>query len=308
VTASESPRSMPRQPGLLRQMLDRGGYDVDVAGVRHNPMRDLFYLLINSSWLGLLGLYLLGFVTINLLFAALYFADPASLGGTNTSVTSRFWRGFVFSVQTLVSIGVGDITPKSVYGHVIAIIEALVGLILLALSTGLAYARFARPTARILFSKVATITDSDGCPTLSWRVLNQRDNLILDARARAFLLRSQTDAGGKPAWHFDELELVRPDSPVFALSWTIRHRIDSTSPLHGIDAASDGATQIEIMAVITGTDESLAQAIHARTVYEPGDLRWNMRLVDIIGQKTIGRRTLRYARFHDVEPVTGVSA
>lgn len=300
---TDRPVTRPAQTGALQRMLDRSGYDVDVVGARHSLFRDLYYLLMNTSWARLLGVYVGAFLAINLLFALLYFADPGALGGTNANVDSRFWRGFLFSVQTLVSIGVGDIAPRSVYGHGVAVVEALTGLILLALSTGLAYARFARPTARILFSDVATIAAIDGASTLSWRALNQRDNLILEAHARAYLLRSVPDAAGKLAWHLEDLDLVRPDAPVFALSWTLMHRIDAASPLHGLDAAAVAASRLEIMVVITGIDESMAQPIHARKVYEPADLRWNMRLVDIIAQPTGKRRILRYAHFHSVEPV-----
>lgn len=282
-------------------MFDRADHNVEVEGEPRRLLQDLFYLIIETSWARLLGLYLLLFAAIVLAFALLYWLDPNALGGSSPALPGRFGRALIFSVQSLVSIGVGSIFPASLYGHAVAILEALTGLIVLALSTGLAYARFARPTARVLFARVAAIANVDGAPCLSMRLINQRDNLILDARARAFALRPGRDAAGKPSWSFLDLPLTRPEVPVLAISWTLVHPIDSDSPLAGLDADGFAASGIEILVVISGTDESMAQPIHARMVYEAPDLRWNARFVDIISAPATRGRRLRYTRFHDVE-------
>lgn len=283
-------------------MFDRADHNVEVEGEPRRLLHDLFYLLLETSWPRLLGLYLMLFVAINLLFALIYWLDPHALGGDSPGVSGRFGRALVFSVQSLVSIGVGSIHPASLYGHAIAVVEALTGLIVLALSTGLAYARFARPTSRILFARVCTIAIADGAPALAIRLINQRDNLVLDAHARAFALQPGRDAAGKPSWSLVDLPLTRSEVPVLAISWTLTHRIDADSPLAGLDAGSLAASGIEILVVVSGTDESMAQPIHARTVYEPADICWNARFADIISAPAMRGRRLRYTRFHDVEP------
>ena len=292
-----------RKTGALRQMFDRADHNVEVDGEPRRLLQDLFYLMIETSWVRLLGLYLLLFAAIVLVFALLYWLDPDALGGSSPAVPGRFGRALAFSVQSLVSIGVSSIYPVSLYGHAVATLEAFTGLIVLALSTGLAYARFARPTSRLLFARVATVANTDAGPRLAMRLINQRDNLILDARARAFALRRGLDAAGKPSWSFLDLPLTRPEVPVLAISWTLVHPIDNDSPLAGLDAEGIEASGIEILLVVSGTDESMAQPIHARMVYEAQDLRWNARFVDIISAPATRGRRLRYTRFHDVEPV-----
>lgn len=282
-------------------MFDRADHSVEVEGEPRHLLRDLFYLLLETSWMRLLGIYFALFAAIVLGFALLYWLDPQALGGASPGIEGRFGRALVFSVQSLVAIGVGTIYPASLYGHAVAVAEGLTGLVVLALSTGLAYARFARPTSRILFAKVAAIGVAEGRPVLSMRLINQRDNLILEAHARAFALRPGRDAAGKPSWGFLDLPLTRPEVPVLAISWTLTHVITADSPLAGLDAESFAAARIEILVVVSGTDESMAQPIHARTVYEAADLRWNARFVDIISAPATRGRRLRYTRFHDVE-------
>lgn len=293
----------PRPPGALGSMLRRGGINVRTIGAERAPVRDAYYNLLHESWGALLLQFPLAFLGFNLLFAILYWLDPHGMAvqGDGADV-SRFWRDFFFSVHTLATIGYGNVYPVTMYANVVVVIEAMVGVLGFALTTGLAFARFARPTARVLFSNVAIVRQFEGVPTLMIRSVNQRHNLILEASARVSLLREMREADGTVMRRFFDLDLVRNANPVFALSWTVMHKITPSSPLYGLSAAEIEGQGDEIIIIIAGTDEAMAQTIYARSAYEAADLRWNMRFVDILGVVD-GRRTLDYRKFHDVVPV-----
>ena len=298
------PPPIPAQSSALRAMLHRGTAAVIVLGRREPVFGDTYYRLLHGSWPRLLGQFTLAFVAFNLVFATLYWLDPGGLqliGGE--SDVPRFWRGFFFSVHTLVTIGYGNVVPRDLYTNLVVVAEAIVGVLGFAVTTGLVFARFARPTARVLFSDAAVVAPFAGVPAIQLRAVNQRHNLILSASARVALLRSVADDQGHVMRRFFDLDLVRDANPVFALSWTIVHCITPTSPFHGQTPAEIAASDDELIVIIAGTDESMAQTIHARTAYAARDLRWNMRFADILGETGDGRRTLDYARFNDVEPI-----
>jgi inward rectifier potassium channel len=170
------------------------------------------------------------------------------------------------------------------------------------------FARFSRPFARVLFSKVAIITPFDGVPTLMFRAANQRGNRILDAAVSVSLARQATSKEGLVMRRFDELEPMRAKSPLFALSWTIMHRIDETSPLHGFDLAAMRERDIEIIVLLSGTDETLADVIYARYSYKPEHLRWDHRFVDVLSETPAGHRVVDLRKFHDTEPLRATTS
>lgn len=296
---------VPPRPSALRAMLENGGIELDVVGARRVGFGDIYYRLLHESWPRLLAQFVGAFMTFNLAFATLYYIDPHGLVvEKGLADVPRFWRGFFFSVHTLVTIGYGNIVPDDLYVNIVVVFEAIAGVLGFALITGLAFARFARPTARVLISNVAVVAPFEGIPTIMLRAVNKRHNLILEANARASLLRIGRDDQGNALRRFFDLELVRSANPVFALSWTIMHKITPTSPFHGMSAEAIAASGDEVIVVISGTDESMAQTIHARTAYAGSDLRWNVRFVDILGNLESGKRTIDYTRFHETVPLT----
>ncbi len=295
-----------RPPSALRAMLRNGGPDIKTIGAERAPFGDIYFNLLHESWGSLLLQFIIGFLAFNLFFATLYAFDVHGLAiqGSEADVP-RFWRDFFFSVHTLATIGYGNVYPVSMYANIVVVFEAMTGLLGFSVITGLAFARFARPTARVMFSRVAVVQPFEGVPTVMLRAVNQRHNLILEASARASLLRQVTEPDGKVLRRFFDLDLVRNSNPMFALSWTIMHKITETSPLHGMAPEAIEAAGDEIVVVISGTDEAMAQTIYARTAYEAEDIRWNMRFADILTLTPGGVRTLDYRKFHDIEPVPG---
>jgi inward rectifier potassium channel len=233
----------------------------------------------------------------NLLFAALYLLQYGSIANSGGS----FWNAFFFSVQTMATIGYGEMRPATTYANVIVAVEVLLGLVGFALATGVIFARFSRPTARVIFSAVAVVVRHDGKPTLMFRAANQRHNRIVEAQVTLTLARDEVTAEGEAMRRFHDLRPERARSPLFSLTWTVLHVIDGASPLSGAGPellASQGA---ELLVTMVGLDETLSQTIHARHVYRAAEILWGRRLVDILGAGTGDDRAIDYSRFHDTE-------
>ena len=271
-----------------------------VKGQDKGRWTDVYHRVLIASW----SLFIAGvaavFLIVNALFALLYMGDPKGIAHAHPG---SFWDLFVFSVQTVGSIPYSEMVPKSAYIDSVVIFEAFVGILYLGLVTALMFARLSRPTARIVFSNVAIITPYDGVPTLMFRAANQRGNQILDASVAISLAHQATSKEGVVMRRFVELPLMRARTPLFALSWTIMHRIDETSPLHGLDRGAMIDCLMEIIVLLNGRDETLADTIYARYSYTPDQIVWDQRFVDVISAHPSGRFIVDLSRFHDTEPV-----
>ena len=285
-------------PPAPQRMLDEKGHtNVVRMGIERSPWDDLYYLLLTISWSRFFALTLLLYGVVNTLFALLYLVGGDNLANAEPG---SFWDAFFFSVQTMATIGYGAISPKTFYGNVIVAIEAMLGLLGVAVITGLAFARLARPTARILFSRVAIITQYNGVSTLMFRTANKRDNQILEARLWVFLVRDEVTEEGQAMRRFYDLSLSRQLSPVFNLTWTAMHPIDENSPLYGETPESLRDHATEIVVSLTGIDETVAQTVHARYSYLTQEILWDTQFANLLTQTSDGRRAIDFTRFHDV--------
>ena len=276
-----------------------------VKGQDSSRWTDIYHVVLTARWSAFfLGLAAV-FIAINAIFALLFLTDPQGLANARPH---DFWDAFVFSlrtigVPTIGAIGHGDMAARSGYIDDIVVIEAFTGILYLGTVTAVLFARFSRPFARVLFSNVAIIAPYDGVPTLMFRAANQRGNSIVDASVSVSVARQATSKEGLVMRRFDELALMRARTPLFALSWTIMHRIDEASPLYGVDLDTMRAREIEIVILLSGTDETLADIIYARHSYTPDDLRWGHRFIDVLSLTPGGTRVVDLHRFHDTEPL-----
>jgi inward rectifier potassium channel len=277
-----------------------GRFQVDGMGVWYLQWRDPYHLLLTLPWSGFLGAIVCFYIAINAFFACLYLLEPNSIANARPN---SFIDAFFFSVQTLASIGYGVMNPQTLYANIIVTIEAITGLIGIALMTGLSFARFSRPTARVLFSQAAIVMPYNQVPTLMFRTANQRKNQILEAQVQAYLMRNEVSAEGQTMRRFYDLKLLRRQTPTFTLSWTIMHPIDPDSPLYDMTPEQLQQTRTTIVISLSGMDETVMQPIHARHTYVPQDIRWNHQLVDIFYDTVDGHRYLDYGYFHETLPL-----
>ncbi|HEY9301539.1 MAG TPA: ion channel [Phormidium sp.] len=266
-------------------------------GSSHSHWRDPYHWLLTISWDKFVIVIIIVYTIANTIFALAYLAGGDCIANARPG---SFADAFFFSVQTMASIGYGAMHPKTDYANMVVAIEALVGLMGLAMGTGLMFARFSRPTAKVLFSKVAVIAPYNGKPTLMFRTANERHNQIFEAEMHVSLVRDEVSIEGYVMRRFYDLKLVRNQTPIFALTWTGMHIIDETSPLYGETSETLHHSNIEIIVILTGIDETVAQTIHTRHSFLAEEILWNQRFVDILVTMPDGKRLIDYTRFNDV--------
>lgn len=277
-----------------------GSSDSLSVGLRQSWFGDLYHHLLGMGWCRFMLLGSLFYIATNVLFALAYLIEPMGIGNAQPG---SFWDAFFFSVETLATIGYGQMYPATLFANLVMTFETIVGIMVVAVATGLVFARFSRPTARVMFSRIAVIGPYNGTPTLSLRLANQRRNQILEAEVAAALLRDETTAEGTVIRRFHSLRLARERTPAFGMTFTVMHPIEPDSPFYGLTPALLEAQEAELVVMVTGLDETMLQPVHARSSYLANEIRWDHRLVDIIGWTEDGRRIVDYRRFHDAEPL-----
>lgn len=275
---------------------ERGGSFVQV-GAASGAWRDPYHLLLTLSWPRFFAAAFLLAVAANAAFAALYLA----LGGIENARPGSFADAFFFSVQTMSTVGYGHMHPVSPAANAVASLEAMLGMTGFALGAALLFARVSRPTARVLFSRVAVVSTYEGGRALMFRCANQRTNQMLEACMLVTLVRNEPLAGGGEMRRFHPLTLVQEKTPIFALPWTVIHVLDEASPLGGESAESLSAAGAEIVVVLSGIDDVFARPVHARHSYVAADLRWDGRFADIVAKRPDGKLRVDLGRIHDVE-------
>lgn len=261
---------------------------------------DIYHRAVRMPWPPFLGLMAVGFLALNALFGLLYMLGDRTIEGAGAN---SFTDHFFFSVQTLATIGYGQMYPHSTYGHILVTVEAMIGMLGIGLVAALAFARLSLPMARIRFSQVAVITSFDGVPTLMLRAANERRNSIIAARVQVSLLRQETTREGFNIRRFYDLKLARSETPMFSLSWLIMHPITPESPLYQLSAETLANGEFALLVSITGLDENLSQTLHARQSYFNTDLRLNYRFRDMLEVSAAGDRLLDLRRIDDIEAV-----
>jgi inward rectifier potassium channel len=281
------------------RLLTRSGrYNIVRRGVPDPRWHDLYHQLLGASWIWLITVLIVSAALANALFALAYLATG---DGIENARPGSFTDAFFFSVQTMATIGYGKLIPRGNVANVLVSLEALFGLGGLAVATGLLFAKFSRPTARVMFSRNAVVAMRDGVPRLMFRVANERESLIVEARIHVVLVRTETTTEGETMRRFHDLVLERGHTAIFPLSWTVTHTLSAESPLHGMTAESLERSDLELICSLTGTEELFASTIHARFSYSASDIKVGYRLVDIVSTEPDGRRAVDYTHFHDVE-------
>ena len=273
-----------------------GSREVITEGLQLSFWTDLSHRCMTASWPAFIAGAALVFVLFNAIFAAFYWIgdDPISNVPHGAYIDYLY-----FSIETLSTAGYGDMHPQTHYGHFIATIELFTGIFSMSLMTGLIFARFSRPSSRILFANGAVVSNHEGKTTLMVRFANERHNVISNATAKLWMLKNVVTAEGHPTRRFFELPLLRNESPIFALSWTIYHLIDERSPLYGLTPQDMTSSDIALVVVVSGFDVVAAQTVHARKTYEHTDILFGQRYVDVVEPSDDGRVRIDYGRFHD---------
>jgi inward rectifier potassium channel len=289
---------MRRRPRHIR--VRSGQFEYVKLNAKNFDLRDTYHLILTLSWPGFAGFIFSIYLLINVVFALLYLLEPHAIA---EMAPGSFLDAFFFSVETLATVGYGHMYPETLYGHLITMLEIMVGLFGLAVITGLIFVRFSRPTARMHFSKVAVIAPFDGVPHFMIRVANLRHQAMVEPEFRVMLLRSVITAEGEEMRRFSTLKLQFDHLISFPAVLTIRHRIDEKSPLFGLTPEDFQRLDVRIMASIVGVDTVIVAPVQSFSDYNYDQIEWNRRFVEIYNQSKEHEWTVDYGRIDETEDI-----
>jgi inward rectifier potassium channel len=269
-----------------QRLLNRdGSFNVERKGLPFLSSFSAYHAMLTMPWWQFFGITAAAYFAANALFAVAYLAcGPDSLGGLLGSDTvgyerHPYLRAFFFSIQTISTIGYGHIVPIGVPANTIVAIEAMVGLLGIAVITGLLFARFSRPTAKVLFSRHALIAPYQNISAFEFRVANARSNELIEVSAKVLLSRFE-EVDGMRTRRYYPLPLERTGVVFLPLTWTVVHPIDEKSPLFGATAEMLKQVQAEFLVLLTAFDETFSATVHTRTSYIPEEVKWNYRFAN----------------------------
>jgi inward rectifier potassium channel len=286
---------MPSQNKTTRTVT-LGSTRVHTHGLPRAHLQDVYHYAMVLTWPQFMAVFAAVFLVLNTVFAGLYLLSDQAIANQSPA---GFLGAFFFSVETLATVGYGDMHPATLYAHVVATVEIFVGMTGIALMTGVMFARFSRPRARITFAKNPVVSTMDGRKTLMIRVANARQNMIVDASAKLRLLRNETTPEGYTFRRIFDLKLRRDEQPMFMLGWSLMHDIDDQSPLKDVPLGSAKASNTTLILSISGTDETTSQTMLSRFSYDCAKILWGHRYVDVLYTDADGQSHMDYTLIHD---------
>jgi inward rectifier potassium channel len=269
-----------------------GGRRIIAEGLEGNLWKDVYHNAMTASWPAFIATLAVAFLALNFAFALIYDLGQAPIANARAGLPDLFF----FSVETTSTVGYGDMHPQTDYGHIVATIENFIGMLLLAMMTGLVFARISRPRARVIFARYPVVAAHNGVPTLMFRIANARSNFISEAVAKTWMIGPSVSQEGRRLVGFQTMRLVKSENPTFALSWVLFHPIEADSPLFGMDDETLNASEINFVVSIVGFDETSGQTVHARDVFAAQDVRFGHEFEDIIWSDDSGMRHIDYAK------------
>jgi inward rectifier potassium channel len=262
-----------------RRLLNRdGSFNVRREGARWWESLSAYHYLLTISWPLFFSFVVAAFLVTNAVFAEIYvLAGDGALHGVHAATAGgRFVESFFFSVHTLATIGYGTISPATLAANIIVTLETLIGLVGVAVIAGISFGRFARPVARIRFSRNAVIAPYRGGRAFMFRIVNERSNQLVDLQARVLLSRRRRESATNDR-EFITLALERDSVAFFPLSWTIVHPITADSPLRDWDEHDFAECDVELLVLLNGFEETFSQTVHTRSSYKAGEVVWGAR-------------------------------
>jgi inward rectifier potassium channel len=291
-----------RDPRERAARVRLGSYEFRKKGVSRFDMRDPYHLAVALTWRQFFATLLATYLLVNVVFAGLFWLSPGSVANARPH---DFGDAFFFSIETLATVGYGEMYPATLYGHVIASTEIICGLGFTAILTGLTFVRFSRPRAKLVFASNPVVAMHNGKPTLMLRVGNGRLGVLLDAVAKLNVLLSATSSEGNRFRRAQELRLERAHLPAFPLTWTLMHVLDEQSPLHGYDRARVITAHAQLFVTLEARDPTLAAVVHDIRNYAAEDIRFGMRYADAVTMAEDGTPVADLARIGALEPDVG---
>jgi inward rectifier potassium channel len=289
--------------GELRRTINPdGSFNVKRTGL-HWRDANPYLMLIDTTWTRFLLVVLLGFLTVNIIFASLYLMiGIKSLKGLESDM-GPFANAFFFSVHTLTTVGYGNVYPEGVGANTISSLEAATGLMVFAIATGLLYGRFSKPSARIIYSKNALIAPYQDGTSLQFRITNARRNVLINMQARIVLMTVDS-SNGELSRNFIDLPLERRSVYFFALTWTVVHPIDAASPFFGKTREDLARLAAELLILIEGFDDTFSQVVHSMYSYRHDEIVWGAQFIPAFKIDSKGDLVVEVDRIDEMKMVS----
>ena len=279
-----------------------GSFEIKLKGISRFDPRDPYYLAVALTWPQFLAAMFALYLSLNLVFATLYWLIPGSVANARPN---SFADVLFFSIETLATVGYGEMYPAMLYGHVVMAVEIVCGFAFTAILTGLTFVRFSRPRAKLIFAANPVVAMHNGKPTLMVRIGNGRATVLTDGEAKLNLFFFDTTAEGEPIRRAQELPLERAHIPVFTIFWTLMHVLDERSPMRGYDMARAIKTDARVFVTVEARDPTLATTVHDVCYYAPKDILFGMRYADVASIAEDGTPVADLRRIGALEPDLG---
>jgi inward rectifier potassium channel len=288
-----------------QRLLNRdGSFNVKREGFSILGSNSVYHSALSISWTRFNLIVACSALVFNAVFAVVYFlcGEGALTGAAGVGLAGRLLDAFFFSVQTATTIGYGQIAPSGILANVVVSIEVMTSLMGFAMATGIMFARFSRPNAKIIFSEKAVIAPYQGITAFEFRIMNERRNQLIQLEIKVLLSRLETH-DGQVVRRFHDLSLERSQVVFFPLNWTVVHPIDGDSLLHGVTEAEFLSWDPEILILLTGIDETFSLKVHARSSYKGDEIVWGAKFSDMYRSEKDGMISIDVSRLHSIEPV-----
>lgn len=258
---------------------------------------DFYHTLLRMPWWLFFICFIFFYLLINAFFASIYYFSGDNILNANPE---SYWDAFFFSFQTSATIGYGYLLPKTILAQMVVMLDTLSGLFFVALATGLAFAKFSRPTSKVLFSKNILVSSLYGKKTLMFRMGNARHSQIIDAKVVVVMVIPEITPEGQSFRRIYDIPLIRSHSPLFSLGWTVMHHIDENSPVNKVSKEQLLSENINFIISITGMDDVFSQNIYDRYIYYGRDITYDKYFANVMGVDSKGGSFIDYRRFHEL--------
>lgn len=276
------------------------GASVLKIGTRAYDYRDPYHFAVALDGARFFAVVVGTYLAINVLFALAYVASPGCIANARSLLDV-----FFFSIETLATVGYGDMAPATTYGHIVASIETVVGIAFTAVATGIIFVRFSRPKSNVVFADSAVVTTHDGKPTLMLRLGYARTGMLVGARAHVDLILVTQTREGRPFRRMHELSLVRARVPMLVLTWSLMHVIDEASPLYGLDEDALRAAQARVVVTLEAKDDAAGVDVFDLKTYGIDHIVFGSHFADVVLFDARGNSHADMRRLSDLEPDAG---
>ncbi len=242
--------------------------------------RNIYQFLVTVSWPVFFTCVFSGYFLTNLFFASIYtFVGVENINGAlSNSVEIPFWSAFFFSVQTLTTVGYGGMHPLGILTNSIASVEAMIGLMGIAIATGILYGRFSRPDIKLIYSKNMLMTKVNGKNALIFRLANQRSNPLIDLEVSVMCVLTNTTDFSR---QYQNIKLQTSKIDYLPLNWTLVHIIDEESPIFEKTETDLKNMEAEFVINFKAFDETFSQQVKQRYSYEYFEILWNKKFAKV---------------------------